>query len=185
MPSDPQTRHEVPVWDLFVRIFHWSLVLCVVLNYFVLEEGETAHEWSGYIAVGLICARIVWGFVGTYHARFVNFWPTPRRIAAHVRHLRDPDHIPDVGHNPLGALMMLALMALVLALGVSGWLMGTDAFWGEEWLEELHGLLANTLIVFASLHALAAIVMSHLEKSGLIRAMFTGKKRLPADSANH
>ena len=58
MPSDPHTRHEVPVWDPFVRIFHWSLVLCVVLNYFVLEEGETAHEWSGYIAAGLVCARV-------------------------------------------------------------------------------------------------------------------------------
>lgn len=58
MPSDPHTRHEVPVWDPFVRIFHWSLVLCVALNYFVLEEGETAHEWSGYIAAGLVCARV-------------------------------------------------------------------------------------------------------------------------------
>ena len=81
--------------------------------------------------------------------------------------------------------MMLTLMALVLALGVSGWLMGTDAFWGEEWLEELHGLFANTLIALAGLHALAAIVMSNLEKSGLIRAMFTGRKRLPIDPAKH
>jgi cytochrome b len=72
--------------------------------------------------------------------------------------------------------MMLGLMALILALGLTGWLQGTDTFWGEEWLEELHEVLANGLILAAGLHAAAAIVMGRLERVRLVRAMITGVK---------
>jgi len=81
-----------------------------------------------------------------------------------------------LGHNPLGALMMLALMSLILALGFTGWLQGTDAYWGEEWLQELHEVMANALLLAAGLHAAAAIVMGRLERVRLVRAMVTGYK---------
>jgi cytochrome b len=175
MPLDvPRT---VKVWDPFVRLFHWSLVACVLLNQFVLEEGETAHEWAGYIASGLVVARILWGFVGTRHARFSDFFPTPARIRQHLTAMRQGHATAHPGHNPLGALMMLALMALVLALGFTGWLQGTDALWGEDWLQELHEWLANGLLLAAVLHAVAAIVMGRLERVNLVRAMVTGVKR--------
>ncbi|HEX5804767.1 MAG TPA: cytochrome b/b6 domain-containing protein [Macromonas sp.] len=173
------THHNatsVKVWDRFVRLFHWSLVSCVILNLWILEEGETAHEWAGYTAVGLVLARVVWGFIGTRYARFSDFFPTPRRVAAHVQALLHGEPPSSMGHNPMGALMMLALMALVLSLGLTGWLQGTDAYFGEEWLEELHEGLANTLLLLAGLHASAAIVMSRLERVNLVRAMVTGKK---------
>lgn len=184
-PAALAPARTVKVWDLFVRLFHWSLVTCVLLNQFVLEAGETPHEWSGYIASGLVVARILWGFVGSYHARFSNFFPTPSRIRQHLvvlRQGRTGEHVgthvdEHVGHNPLGALMMLALMALVLALGLTGWLQGTDTFWGEEWLQELHEWLANGLLLAAGLHAAAAIVMGRLERVNLVRAMVTGVKR--------
>lgn len=172
----PADTASVPVWDLFVRLFHWSLVTCVILNLWVLEEGETPHEWAGYTAVGLVLARVVWGFVGSRHARFSDFFPTPRRVTAHVQAMLRGEHPSSVGHNPLGALMMLALMALVLGLGLTGWLQGTDAYFGEEWLEDLHEGLANTLLLLAGLHAAAAIVMSKLERVNLVRAMVTGRK---------
>ena len=172
----PADTASVPVWDLFVRLFHWSLVTCVILNLWVLEEGETPHEWAGYTATGLVLARVVWGFVGSRHARFSDFFPTPGRVMAHVQALLRGEHPSSPGHNPLGALMMLALMALVLGLGLTGWLQGTDAYFGEEWLEELHEGLANTLLLLAGLHATAAIVMSRLEGVNLVRAMVTGKK---------
>lgn len=165
-----------PVWDPFVRIFHWSLVACVVLNQFVLEEGKTAHQWAGYIATALVLARTVWGFVGGRHARFADFFPTPSRLAAHLRALRRSEHPVYLGHNPLGALMMLALMALVLALGFTGWLQTTDTYFGEEWLMELHEFLAHALLVAAGLHAAAALVMGRLERMRLVRAMVTGTK---------
>lgn len=164
------------VWDRFVRLFHWTLVSCVLLNYFVLEEGESLHEWTGYLAVSLVTARTVWGFIGSRHARFSDFFPTPSRLAQHVRAMRagQPEH--HWGHNPLGALMMLALMALVLGLGLTGWLQGTDAYFGEEWLQALHEMLAHSLIWLAGLHAGAAVIMGRIERTRLIKAMVTGVK---------
>lgn len=173
--SHPVPRRE-HVWDVFVRVFHWTLVGCVLANFLVLEEGDPPHRWAGYVATGLVLARIVWGLIGTRHARFASFFPTPSRLKAHLAAVRQGQHPQVVGHNPLGALMMLALMALVLSLGATGYLMGTDAFWGEEWLEELHEGLANTLMLAVGLHALAAIVMSRIERVNLIRAMITGVK---------
>ena len=73
--------------------------------------------------------------------------------------------------------MMLALMALVLALGLTGWLQGTDAFWGEEWLQVLHEWLADGLMLAAGLHAAAAIAIGRMERVNLVQAMFTGVKR--------
>lgn len=166
-----------PVWDKFVRLFHWSLVSCVVLNQFVLEAGETPHEWAGYTANALVLARIVWGFVGSRHARFSDFFPTPARLARHLRSLRHGEHPQYAGHNPLGALMMLGLMVLILALGVTGWMQTTDTWFGEEWLMDLHETVAKMLLVAAGIHALAAIVMGRLERVHLITAMFTGHKR--------
>ena len=167
----------VKVWDPFVRIFHWSLVTCIVLNQFVLEAGETAHEWTGYTASALVLLRLVWGFVGGRHARFANFFPTPQRLGRHLQALRRGEQPHYDGHNPLGALMMLALMVLVLSLGLTGWLQTTDAYWGEEWLMELHEWLANGLLLAAGLHAAAAIVMGRLERTRLIHAMITGHKQ--------
>jgi cytochrome b len=165
-----------PVWDLFVRVFHWTLVSCVLLNYFVLEEGEAPHEWAGYLAAALVAARIVWGFIGSRHARFSDFFPTPGRLMQHVQAMRSgrPEH--HWGHNPLGALMMFLLMGLVIALGITGWMQGTDAYFGEEWLQELHELLAHALMISAGLHAAAAIAMGRLERTKLVKAMVTGVK---------
>lgn len=175
--SAAASTSSVKVWDPFVRIFHWSLVTCIVLNQFVLEAGETAHEWTGYTASALVLLRLVWGFVGVRHARFADFFPTPQRLGRHLQALRRGEQPHYDGHNPLGALMMLALMVLVLSLGLTGWLQTTDAYWGEEWLMELHEWLANGLLLAAGLHATAAIVMGRLERTRLIRAMITGHKQ--------
>ena len=164
------------VWDPFVRLFHWSLVACVLLNLWVVEDGEPLHEWLGHTATALVGARILWGLVGTRHARFTDFWPTPARLSRHLRALMrgEPDH--HAGHNPLGALMVLGLMALVLALGLTGWLQTTDRFWGVDWVQELHEGLAEVLLPMVGLHAAAALVMGRLERTRLIKAMVTGTK---------
>ncbi len=170
---------SIYVWDRFVRIFHWSLVSCVLLNYFCLDDGETLHQWLGYAACLLVLARIVWGFIGSTYARFSDFFPTPSRIIKHLRHLVYAEQDLHVGHNPLGAMMMLALMVLVLALGVTGFMQGLDAYWGEEWLMDLHDTLADTLMALAVMHALAALIMSRIERTNLIKAMITGVKDMP------
>ncbi|MDO4232730.1 MAG: cytochrome b/b6 domain-containing protein [Lautropia sp.] len=175
---------SIKVWDLPVRLCHWALAAIVLLNLMVTEEGETVHRYLGYTAFGIVVFRLLWGFIGSRHARFDDFWPTPSRIAAHLRALRrrEPEQHP--GHNPLGAVMMLVLWATVLGLGISGYLMGTDAFWGDERVEAVHAFLANALIPLVVLHVLAAIVMSHLGHVNLVRAMITGRKTLPVAPAD-
>jgi cytochrome b len=165
------------VWDRFVRLFHWGLVGCVLLNYGVVDDGEDLHQWLGYAASALVVARIAWGFVGTRHARFSDFFPTPRRLRHHLRAMRAGRAEFHPGHNPLGALMMLALMATVLGLGLTGYLQGTDRFWGEAWLQDLHAWLGDGLIALAGLHAAAALVMGRLERVKLVTAMVTGVKQ--------
>ena len=170
----------IPVWDRFVRIFHWALVTCVFVNFFLIPDGEGFHRFLGYTASTLVIARIVWGFIGTKYARFADFFPTPKRIIRHLRFVlaKEVDDYP--GHNPVGALMMFAMMAVVLGLGITGHMQTMEAYWGVEWVQETHEMLADGLIAFAGLHALAAISMSFMERINLIKAMFTGSKvRLP------
>ncbi len=176
---------RVAVWDRFVPLFHWSLVGCVLINAFLRDDGETVHRWLGYTASALVLARIGWGFVGSTHARFADFFPTPARLKRHLQALRSDRHEFQPGHNPVGALMIFALLSLVLGLGITGFLQTTEAFWGEEWLQDLHETLADLLIASATLHALAAIVMGRIERTTLIKAMFTGIKehRPPASGA--
>jgi cytochrome b len=177
--SENTPLERIHVWDRFVRIFHWSLVGCILANFFINEAGETLHRVLGYTASALVCARIVWGFIGSRHARFADFFPTPARIRQHLQHLKSGTRDNHPGHNAVGAVMMFLMMAVVLSLGVTGYLQGTDAFWGADWLQELHETLASTLIAFAGLHAVAAIVMSRLERTNLIGAMVSGVKIRP------
>ncbi len=161
---------RVYVWDRFVRVHHALLALSVAANTWLLAGGEAPHRWLGYALVGLVAARIAWGVVGSKHARFAAFFPTHKRLAAYLCGHRRAAR----GHNPLGALMVLAMLTLVLALGVSGWLMGTDRYWGEAWLEDVHETLADTLLVGAALHIVAVVVVSLRSRINLPRAMLTG-----------
>lgn len=173
----PQGASTIAVWDPVVRIFHWTIVTACVLNLFVLEEGETAHRFVGYVVAVMLVLRFLWGFVGTRHARFTDFFPTPSRILPYLRDLmrgREPRY---VGHNPAGGAMMLLLMLLLASVCLTGWMMGLDAFWGDEWLEEVHGALANSILVLALLHAAAAIIESWRHRENLVLSMVTGRKR--------
>ena len=169
----------VKVWDLPVRLCHWGLAACVLANLAFTEEGSDLHQYVGYIAVGIIVFRVLWGFVGNQYARFSDFFPTPKRLNTHIQHLIHRQPSEHLGHNPLGAIMMLVLWSVVVALGVTGYLMGTEAFWGDELMEEIHEALANGLMGLIALHILAAVGMSFMSKTNLVRAMITGKKILP------
>lgn len=164
------------VWDPLVRVFHWSLVACVLLNLQVVDDGEDLHQWLGYAASALVALRVVWGFIGPRHARFADFFPTPRRVANHVRALLGGETEHHWGHNPLGALMVFALLGMVLSLGLTGWMQTLDAFWGVEWLMDLHEGLGEWLLPMVSLHAGATIIMGRIERTRLVKAMVTGVK---------
>ncbi|MCX5513109.1 cytochrome B [Kaistia algarum] len=173
----PKGAGTIPVWDPVVRLFHWTIVTACILNLFILEAGETAHRFVGYVVAIALTLRFLWGFAGPRHARFADFFPTPRRLIPYLRDLRRGREPRHVGHNPAGAVMMLLLMSLLASLCLTGWMMGLDAFWGEEWLEELHGALANGILVLALVHAGAAIVESWRHRENLVLSMVTGRKR--------
>ncbi|HRJ51590.1 MAG TPA: cytochrome b/b6 domain-containing protein [Candidatus Thiothrix moscowensis] len=110
----------VRVWDPLVRIFHWSLVASFAVAYLSAEEWESVHEISGYIAFGLILFRILWGFIGSQHARFSDFIYSPQAVIEYLRSLltTHPKHY--LGHNPAGGWMVVLLLLGVLATGFTG-----------------------------------------------------------------
>ena len=177
------TAQTVKVWDLPVRLCHWGLAACVIANLLITEDGSNIHQYIGYTAVGIVAFRTLWGLIGTKHARFSDFFPTPTRLYRHITSLfqpASPEHESQhLGHNPLGALMMLALWGVIIGLGVSGYMMGLEAYWGDEMLEEIHEILANSLYPLIGLHVLAAVAMSYWSKINLVKAMITGNKTLP------
>lgn len=175
------------VWDPFVRVFHWLLAAGFVVNYFELvREGKSAHQIVGYVMLGLVAARMVWGLIGPRHARFAEFVRAPRQVAAYLlrvaRH-RDERH---VGHNPAGGIMVVALLATILLVGLTGWLGTTDWFFGSDFMEEAHEVAANALLALVILHVLGVAHASWRHRENLVLSMLTGRKRAPrAEPPSH
>ncbi|MCE1160939.1 MAG: cytochrome b/b6 domain-containing protein [Burkholderiales bacterium] len=168
--------NKILVWDPLVRLLHWILAILVIAN-FLNEDGKFYHRWIGYTATAIVVMRIIWGFVGTKHARFSDWFPTPSRVVEYTR-LKLKGQAPRyIGHNPLGAVMMLLLIVLVLNQGLTGFMMGTDQFFGEKWLEEWHEIASNLILVAIGLHVLGAIFESIKTRENLPLAMIHGKKR--------
>jgi len=176
-------KKTVKVWDPLVRLFHWSLAACIFAA-FLVEEGDTAHQWLGYTALGLIGFRVLWGLVGTRHARFSDWVRGPRAVATYLRERLTGRSQRRLGHNPAAAVMILLLMAGIAAVGLTGWMQTLDAYWGAEWLEELHEALAYGLLALIGVHVLAAIVESVHYRDNLIAAMVHGRKRALDDDAH-
>ncbi len=171
-------RETLTLWDPVVRLFHWSLVICFVADYWFTEEGDDWHNWLGYYAVGWLVVRLLWGFIGPTSARWSDFWPTPASLRAHASTLvqRKPYH--RLGHSPIGALVMILMMLLMLGLGVTGFLMEeVDYFWGEDLPRDIHEFFANALLALACVHVLAALVESLRLKENLPLSMITGRRR--------
>ena len=172
-PARPATRR---VWDPLVRLFHWSLVASFTLAWFS-EAGESLHDAAGYVVLGLVALRIVWGFVGSRHARFGDFVPRPRQLIAYLRRLAAGRAERYVGHNPAGGMMTLALLGMISAIAATGYMMTTDAYWGIEWVEELHEALVYGTLGLIALHIAGVIVTGLTHRENLVRAMITGRKR--------
>lgn len=167
----------VKVWDPLVRIFHWSLVLAFIIAWATGDEVESVHIATGYVIMGLVGFRLVWGLIGTKHARFTDFIRSPRTVIAYMRDMLRFRAKRYLGHNPAGGAMVAALLLMLSALSATGYMMTTDAFWGVEWVEEVHEALANLMLVLVGLH-LAGVAFSSVEhRENLVRAMFTGRKR--------
>jgi cytochrome b len=190
------------VWDLPVRVCHWLLVLAFIASYVTNRLGVSYfryHVWSGYTVLVLVAFRLLWGVVGTRHARFRNFVRGPVHTARYaVGWLRGETHY-HVGHNPLGAWMVIALLTALFVQAASG-LFGNDeifnvgplyGFVTDETsltLTSLHRHLFYWLLAAAIVHVLAVIAHRLFKNESLVAAMFTGKKAhhvVPASEVIH
>jgi cytochrome b len=167
----------VKVWDPFIRIFHWSLVTLFAIAFATGDKSEKVHVAVGYGIAALVASRIVWGFVGSKHARFSDFIAPPATGVAYMRAMlrrRAPRYL---GHNPAGGAMVIILLTLLAILCVTGFMMTTDAFWGAKWLQELHEAAANLTLGLVALHVVGVIFTSLEHGENLVKAMITGRKR--------
>jgi cytochrome b len=171
-----ETKTSTLVWDLPTRVFHWLLAASFAGAY-VTSDGERlrdVHMLLGYSAAGLVAFRVLWGMVGTRYARFTSFPLAPRAVADYLKSLLSfsPRHY--FGHNPAGSWAIVGMLALIAAIGLTGWAQAVE--FGPEWIEDLHEGLANAMLALVIVHIAAVLVSSLLHRENLPRAMLTGYK---------
>jgi cytochrome b len=190
MPKLARTEPEIPqqprrpggvarVWDPFVRLFHWALALSFLVAFLTRHSSEDVHHWAGYAAGALVALRILWGVVGTSYARFSQFVRRPATVLAYLADMATGREARYLGHNPAGGAMVVALMGAMLAAAITGWMMTTDQFFGVDWVEHLHDLIGNGLLVLVLLHLAGVLLASLRHRENLVRSMLTGLKRAP------
>lgn len=186
--------NTIRVWDLPTRLFHWALVICVVALVITGEVSGGAMVWHfrlGYAVLSLLLFRMVWGFVGGHWSRFTNFVVSPGAVWAYLRGRRNPEQT--VGHNPLGALSVLALLSVTLVQVAAG-LMSDDeiATAGPlaskvpgAWVSMatyLHTEVTKVILIVLVLLHIAAILWYRFRRGqNLVSPMVTGDKELDAD----
>lgn len=190
--APPPGMVRVRLWDLPVRLFHWSLALLVLAAFVTANVGGPWMVWhgrAGLAIVGLVVFRAVWGLVGSHHARFASFAPTPGRLRAYLG-----GRWRGLGHNPLGALSVFGLLGLLAVQTVTG-LLGNDDIDFEgplsglvdkarsDSLTGLHHQLSNVLLVLIGLHVAAIVFYLLFKKKNLVRPMVTGYQDVPSGQA--
>lgn len=171
------------VWDLPVRVFHWSLVICFA-GAWLTAESEVWKLWHisfGYSMAVLIAFRLIWGVVGTRYARFTQFIKSPLAVKDYFfSYLRGkPMHF--IGHNPAGAYAILTILLSIVVTVATGYASYEEI--GGDWLGEIHEGAASIVLGIVAIHVAAVLMMSLIHKENLIRAMLTGKKWIATGDA--
>lgn len=191
-PESARTK----VWDPLTRIFHWSLAAAFIIAYVTEEDLLAPHVWAGYVVLGLILFRLLWGFIGPRHARFSDFVFPP---ATALRYLMDTLRLRArryLGHNPAGGMMIVLLLISLAVTTISGLLIyGVEehagpfaallAGSGERWedtFESLHEFFADFTLFLVFVHVAGVVVESLLHQENLVKAMVTGYKRAGQDA---
>jgi cytochrome b len=177
MNAKAQTHLEKQlIWDWPVRVCHWLLVLSFAGAWLTAESERwrLAHVTFGYTMFGLVVFRLMWGVVGTRYARFTSFVRGHAAVLCYTRSLLALRPQAYAGHNPVGALAILLLLALILVTASSGYLTYNDL--GGDWAEELHEITAGIMLAAVSLHVLGVTITSLLHRENLVTAMISGRK---------
>ena len=186
----------IRVWDLPIRLFHWLLVLCIVLSFITVKIGGNAMEFHaliGYCVLTLIIFRVCWGLVGSHHARFIHFVPSPKGLVNYILGKTKAG----LGHNPLGALSVLALLFSLGLQATTGLFANDDiAFEGPfakyvsndmvQFLTSIHYFNEKVLIILIALHLCAILYYQKFKGENLIKPMLLGDKEIdPSEEAKY
>ncbi len=181
------------VWDAPTRLFHWAIVLLMAFSYVsVQREWIQLHFLSGYTVLALLLFRLVWGFVGSETSRFRQFVRSPVAALRHIAAFRAREPDTEIGHNAAGGWAVLAMLAALLIQAGTGLFSNNDidaqgplayhvSKRTSDWLTGLHGTSFWVLLGLTALHVLAIIAYAVVKRHDLVRAMVTGRKRLPAN----
>ncbi len=172
-----QSFQMTRVWDPLVRVFHWSLVASFAVAWFTPRSAENFHHWAGYVAGGLVFMRLLWGILGTPYARFSQFVRTPKCVVRYLLAILSGREARYIGHNPAGGMMVLALISIMAVISLTGWMMTTDVYFGEDWVQNLHSVSAHCLLLLVFVHVGGVLLASVRHQENLVRAMITGRKR--------
>ena len=176
-------EQKILVWDWPVRIGHWLLAGSFALAWLTSESEELrlVHAFAGGTLVGVVLFRLLWGFLGTRHARFASFVRGPSAVKDYVFGLLRRAEVHEAGHNAAGGWAIMALLSLGLLTGASGWFLYQDL--GGHWVEELHEAMAGLMLGIALVHVAGVVVSSLAHRENLVRAMLTGRKSGSPDEA--
>jgi cytochrome b len=190
-------RIKVRIWDLPTRLFHWALVLCLVGLITTAQIGGNAMDWHfrfGYGVLTLLLFRFIWGFMGGYWSRFSSFFYSPAAIYRYVRDANKPS--PSLGHNPLGAASVYAMLILLL-MQVGTGLVSDDEiaaagplskYVASAWVSQAtfyHSEIGKRLILaLVGLHLAAVLFHQFKKREDLVRPMISGDKALDSTAAS-
>jgi len=183
---------KIKVWDIFIRVFHWSLLTSFVVAYLTEDDFPTVHVYAGYTMITLIILRIIWGFIGTPYARFSSFVVKPRAVISYIKEVVQFRAKHYLGHNPAGGAMVIALLislSMTLLFGLltfgatefSGPLTSLVAGVSEPLaniFEDLHEFFANFTLFLVILHVIGVAIASAQHKENLVKSMVNGYKKI-------
>ena len=173
-----------------MRIFHWLLVLLFTLAYATGEDWLSLHVYAGYAVFGLVLLRVLWGIMGTPHARFGDFVYRPSRVIAFIKDTLARRARRYLGHNPAGGAMILLMLISLLLVSVTGFavygiekgagplaMLGGSSEFLEDVFEEVHEFFANFMVLLIVVHVAGVIAESLIHRENLVTAMVNGRKR--------
>lgn len=184
-------QHMVKIWDIAVRSFHWLLLSAVAITYITEDDLLTVHAYAGYFIAGLISLRLIWGIIGSKHARFTSFVKSPRIVKQYLKEILQFKAKRHLGHNPAGGAMVLLLLLLLSISIISGIAAyATEASAGplvghiqilplfiQNSLEDIHELFANLTLLLIFLHVAGVAFASLQHKENLVKSMINGYKK--------
>jgi len=186
---------QTKIWDIFIRIFHWSLLATFAITYLTEDDFPVLHTYAGYTMMALIALRLIWGFIGSRHARFSSFIVKPSAVIEYMKEVVQFRAKRYLGHNPAGGVMVVALLislSMTLLFGLLTY--GAAEFSGPlaslaggvndtvaNIFKELHEFFANFTVLLVALHVFGVAIASFQHGENLVRSMLTGYKRINQD----